>query len=161
MAVQLADGILKSRENTSSPWSEIMVKVSPEADLDGLASGFAAIYDSTHTYNTGDLCTYENNFYKCKTDGVSGTWNSTRWDFIDVDTIKSNIEGIIGDGQLNNSFTATDLTGAVNELENKVGTDLLETTDLTLGTNVSIASYDNIPLSCDDKNFLTFGSSFN
>ena len=37
--------------------------------------------------------------------------------------------------------------------------DLIKTADLTLGTNVSIASYDNVPLSCEDKNFLTFDSS--
>jgi len=137
MAVQLAQGVLKSRENTSSPWENIMVEVSPNNDTNTLAAGFAADYDSTNTYNTGDLCTHEGGFYKCKTDGVSGTWNSTRWDFIDVDTIKSNIEGIIGDGQLDASFTATDLTGAANELEEKVGSDPLETTaqDLSGGVN--------------------------
>lgn len=137
MAVQLAQGVLKSRESTSAPWENIMVEVSPNNDTNTLAAGFAADYDSTHTYNTGDLCTHEGGFYKCKTDGVSGTWNSTRWDFIDVDTIKSNIEGIIGDGQLDASFTATDLTGAANELKDTVGSDPLETTaqDLSGGVN--------------------------
>ena len=34
--------------------------------------------------------------------------------------------------------------------------ELLSTTDITLGSNVLIGSFDNVPLSCEDRNFLHF-----
>ena len=34
--------------------------------------------------------------------------------------------------------------------------ELLSTTDITLGSNVLIGSFDNVPLSCEDRNFLDF-----
>ena len=37
-------------------------------------------YDSTATYNTGDLVEYSNALYKCLADNVTGTWDSTKWE---------------------------------------------------------------------------------
>ena len=42
-------------------------------------------YDPSETYNTGDLCwyeSYEDYLMKCKEDGVTGTWNSSKWDYV-------------------------------------------------------------------------------
>lgn len=39
----------------------------------------APAYDSTETYNTGDIVMYEFLMYECLDDGVTGTWNATKW----------------------------------------------------------------------------------
>ena len=40
----------------------------------------ADLYDETATYNVGDYCIYADTLYKCKAAGVTGTWDSTKWD---------------------------------------------------------------------------------
>lgn len=40
----------------------------------------APAYDSTQTYNTGDVVMYELLMYKCTDDGVTGTWNASKWE---------------------------------------------------------------------------------
>ena len=81
MAVQLAEGVLKSRESSSSStWNNIMVEVSPNVDTETVASNFAAPYNSSSTYNKNDTCIHDNIFYTCKQDGVTGNWNSTKWE---------------------------------------------------------------------------------
>lgn len=37
-------------------------------------------YDTTETYNTGDLVSYQQIIYKCLDDNVTGTWDSTKWE---------------------------------------------------------------------------------
>lgn len=39
----------------------------------------APAYDSTETYNTGDIVMYEFLMYECLDDDVTGTWDSTKW----------------------------------------------------------------------------------
>ena len=39
----------------------------------------APAYDSTETYNTGDIVMYEFLMYECLDDGVTGTWDATKW----------------------------------------------------------------------------------
>lgn len=41
-------------------------------------------YDDTETYYTGDYVFYQNIFYKCNDDGVTGTWDATKWDITTV-----------------------------------------------------------------------------
>jgi len=40
----------------------------------------APAYDSTQTYNTDDVVMYELLMYKCKENGVTGTWNASKWE---------------------------------------------------------------------------------
>lgn len=40
----------------------------------------APAYDSTQTYNTGDVVMYELLMYKCTDDGVTGAWNASKWE---------------------------------------------------------------------------------
>ena len=44
-----------------------------------LALTFAE-YDSSETYNTGDFVVYNDVLYQCKEDGVTGVWNSSKWE---------------------------------------------------------------------------------
>ena len=40
----------------------------------------ASDYDENETYNTDDLCFYQNVLYKCNDDMVTGVWDATKWD---------------------------------------------------------------------------------
>lgn len=40
----------------------------------------APAYDSTKTYNIDDVVMYELLMYKCKENGVTGTWNASKWE---------------------------------------------------------------------------------
>lgn len=40
----------------------------------------ASAYDSTKTYNIDDVVMYELLMYKCKENGVTGTWNASKWE---------------------------------------------------------------------------------
>ncbi len=40
----------------------------------------APAYDQNETYNTGDKVQFELLMYKCKADGVTGAWDSTKWE---------------------------------------------------------------------------------
>ena len=40
----------------------------------------ADAYDSTQTYNADDVVMYNYKMYKCLTDGVTGTWDPTKWE---------------------------------------------------------------------------------
>ena len=59
--------------------------------LKGMLNQIAEDYDSTATYNTGDIVAHDNATYKCLDDNVTGTWDSTKWD---VTTVGSEIESI-------------------------------------------------------------------
>lgn len=41
-------------------------------------------YDDTETYYTGDYVFYQNVLYKCNDDGVTGTWDATKWNITTV-----------------------------------------------------------------------------
>lgn len=106
MAVQLAEGVLKSRESSSSStWNNIMVEVSPNVDTETVASNFAAPYNSSSTYNKNDTCIHDNIFYTCKQDGVTGNWDSTKWEVSTVGGVQDKLLslhddiGIVIDGK--------------------------------------------------------------
>lgn len=41
-------------------------------------------YDSSTTYNTGDLVVKNHAVYECNTDSTTGTWDSTKWDLVPI-----------------------------------------------------------------------------
>ena len=47
-------------------------------------ANFGADYDENTTYNTGDKCVYNNLLYECNDDGVTGTWDGSKWDSLTV-----------------------------------------------------------------------------
>ena len=47
-------------------------------------ANFGADYDENTTYNTGDKVIYNNLFYECNDDGVTGAWDATKWDSLTV-----------------------------------------------------------------------------
>ena len=44
----------------------------------------AADYDSTETYNTGDIVAHDNALYQCNDDSVTGQWDNTKWDAVTI-----------------------------------------------------------------------------
>lgn len=51
-------------------------------------------YDSTITYNTDDTCMHAGLLYKCLEDGVTGTWDSSKWErtyLLDCTEMNSNL----------------------------------------------------------------------
>ena len=41
-------------------------------------------YDSSKTYNKGDLCIKNRRIFECNTNGTTGTWNSSKWDIVPI-----------------------------------------------------------------------------
>ena len=41
-------------------------------------------YDSTETYNEGDIVIYNYTIYECNADNTTGTWDSTKWDEVPI-----------------------------------------------------------------------------
>jgi len=54
----------------------------------------AATYNTANTYNKGDFVRYQNKMYQCKTDGTTGTWNSTNWTETTTDVLNNIINYI-------------------------------------------------------------------
>lgn len=48
--------------------------------LDDAVESLAPAYDSTQTYDEGDIVSYQNKLYECNTDNTTGTWNAQYWD---------------------------------------------------------------------------------
>lgn len=80
-------------------------------------------YDSSLAYDEGDYVIHDGMLYICTTDIPSGgeTWNASHWKETNVVSEMNGWKTITGDGNLDNSFTATDLTGAANELLGDIG----------------------------------------
>lgn len=43
-------------------------------------------YNSSQTYQTGDMVIYNSTIYECKTDNTTGEWDSTKWDIVPIIT---------------------------------------------------------------------------
>ena len=57
------------------------------AEVVSSAPNISDVYNPNTTYNTGDLCIYNNVLYKCKTNNVTGAWDGTKWDRTTVDEL--------------------------------------------------------------------------
>ena len=70
-------------------------------------------YNPTKSYAVGEVCMHGDALRKCTTAIPSGgeAWNNSHWGYI------TSVMDIVGDGELDASFTATTLTGAVNQLK--------------------------------------------
>ena len=114
------------------------------------AANFGADYDENTTYNTGDKCIYNGLLYECNSDGVTGTWDATKWDSLTVagmtagdlplgtTTPKGSTAEAIGDLTQLTTTDKSSLVGAVNEVNAKT---------TSTNTTVDIGSYgDDIQL---------------
>jgi len=86
------------------------------AEVVSSAPNISDVYNPNTTYNTGDLCIYNNVLYKCKTDSVTGAWDGTKWDRTTVDAELSTIAGAIGDLTTLTTTDKSSAVGAINEL---------------------------------------------
>ena len=49
-----------------------------------ISNTIAGNYDTSSTYNTGDYAIYSLKLYRCKDDGVTGAWNSSKWEEVNI-----------------------------------------------------------------------------
>ena len=76
-------------------------------------ANFGADYDENTTYNTGDKVIYNNLFYECNDDGVTGAWDATKWDSLTVADMTA------GNLPLGSDFSDPNSTAyAVKDLQN-------------------------------------------
>ena len=121
-----------------------------------LLADLADTYDaeSVTGYAVGDYCIYSNMLYRCTTQIAAGgeAWTAAHWEEKPVgDVLKdqaediADLEEIAGNGVLS-GFTATDLTGAANELKNtlnhKADQSDLASINLTGTTNTTGSQID-------------------
>lgn len=45
---------------------------------------YSDTYDTTKTYNVGDLTVYDHKIYSCNTNNTTGAWNPTKWDLVPI-----------------------------------------------------------------------------
>lgn len=79
------------------------------AEVVSSAPNISDVYNPNTTYNTGDLCIYNNVLYKCKTDNVTGAWDGTKWD-------RTTVDNVIGDLSQLTTTDKSSLVGSVNEV---------------------------------------------
>lgn len=85
-------------------------------------------YVDTETYNTGDYVFYQNIFYKCNDDGVTGTWDATKWDITTV-----------ADELANGGGGWTDVTGTLT-----AGSTSVTLSDASISSSSTIDIYTDV-----------------
>ena len=99
-----------SYDNTASGLAATNVQDALDEAVDVFNDNFADAYDPTATYNTGDVCIYNNVLYICTEDNITGTFDPSKWTATTIDNIIGSLS----------TLTTTDkssLVGAVNELD--------------------------------------------
>ena len=79
-----------SYDNTASGLAATNVQDALDEAVDVFNDNFADAYDPTATYNKGDKCVYNNLLYECNDDGVTGTWDGSKWDSLTVASMTDN-----------------------------------------------------------------------
>ena len=98
-----------SYDNTASGLAATNVQDALDEAVDVFNDNFADAYDPTATYNTGDVCIYNNVLYICTEDNITGTFDPSKWTATTIDNIIGSLS----------TLTTTDkssLVGAVNEV---------------------------------------------
>lgn len=132
MSVVLQTGVMYYRESQSDDWHPLILKV--DTDLSTLIEDY-----SQKAWALGEYCRYDSAVYRCTTAiTIPEVWDSTHWQETTIGEELKNITDITGDGDLDSGFTASDLTGAANELKDITGDGSLTgftATDLTGAAN--------------------------
>ena len=111
-------------------------------DIQALKDDLAAEFNPTLAYTKGSYCIYGGELYLCHTAvTIAGSWTGdTNWSVVTVGGKLKEQNDITGNGALS-GFTATDLTGAANEL--KTETEDAMASLNAMGSSVAILSVGN------------------
>lgn len=90
-------------------------------------------YDDTETYNTGDYVFYQNAFYKCNDDGVTGTWDSTKWDVTTV------ADELVNGGGGGSGASWKDVTGTLT-----AGSTSITLSDASISSSSTVDIYTDV-----------------
>ena len=55
----------------------------------------AADYNSSSTYNMGDIVAHDNALYQCNDDSVTGAWDSTKWDAVTIASLIAEANAVL------------------------------------------------------------------
>ena len=102
-----------SKISTAEEWNSSHWATTNLGDaIYNLKLNIAQPYSPTKSYAVGDVCMHGDALRRCTTAIPSGgeTWNNSHWGYI------TSVMDIVGDGELDDSFTATTLTEAANQL---------------------------------------------
>jgi len=80
MPITIYPGSMKKR-NANGSYSDLVPAIGTDPEV---LDDFAEEYDPTATYNIGDYCIHNSDFYKCNTNNTTGTWNNNAWDRVSV-----------------------------------------------------------------------------
>lgn len=132
-------------------------------------ANFGTDYDENTTYNTGDKCVYNNLLYECNDDGVTGTWDGSKWDSLTVAGMTDNnlphytgtptagtTAEAIGDLSTLTTTDKSSLVGAVNEVNaNKADKTAFtkKTYTTTNAINIGANTIDTQTIAINDANF--------
>lgn len=106
-------------------------------------------YDPTATYNTGDVCIYNNVLYICTDDNITGTFDPSKWTATTIDNLIGSLS----------TLTTTDkssLVGAVNEVNGGKAdkTSFAKKTYTTTNAiNIGANTIDTQTIAINDANF--------
>ena len=82
--------------------------------VDVVNDNFADAYDPTATYNTGDVCIYNNVLYICTEDNITGTFDPSKWTATTIDDLIPKTDNNLP------HYTGTPTEGSTAEAINKV-----------------------------------------
>lgn len=88
-----------------------------------LSDFLAPAYNSSSTYDSGDIVIYDNDLYMCMDDSITGTWDSTNWQAIKVSDLFGDlnyISYVTGDLPINMEYV---VRWAESELNRKAYSD--------------------------------------
>ena len=116
-------------------------------------------YDSTHTYNTGDITIHDNTLYICQDDSVTGAWDSTKWSATTVDDLIPKTDNNLPHytGTPTAGTTAYEIEGVKTTLDEQTDTTnpLFKVVVFPNSASKSIGAGGVIGLSANDMNIST------
>ena len=162
MPITIYPGTLKKR-NANGTYSDLVPAVGTDPEI---LDDIATEYVPATTYNTGKYCIHNNDFYRCKEDNVTGTWDSSKWERTnagdELEGLKITLTQLKTDTFGNINLTGTNNTGSTitagtffynNGALVRAKVDIQNGSAITIGTNaetVTAGGLNELKNSIDD-----------
>ena len=97
---EIPEGITVDTDGLNAGSNHAVANSVVTAAINDVKDNFAGVYDSTATYNKGDYVVYGLDLYKAKEDGITGAWNSSKWEEVTITDELKNIVASLLNGSL-------------------------------------------------------------
>ena len=116
-----------------------------EAEADSIR-GNTSEYDPSSTYDTGDYCIKLSVLYRCLEDGVTGVFDSTKWEAVNLATLKDEVETNASAISSLSGLTEVPIVSNKISLEGLSGyrTLLVESIATFNGSTIKVTSFVNV-----------------